>query len=70
MSEVTISAIKADIGGYVGHGAVHPDLLSAAERRVRDAVADELLVDGPRRPPGSFRAGSRSSSSPVLAAGQ
>ena len=38
MSIVTISAIKADIGGYVGHSAVHPDLLSqgaAPGRRVR-----------------------------------
>jgi len=25
MGIVTISAIKADIGGYVGHSAVHPD---------------------------------------------
>ena len=24
MSVVTISAIKADVGGYVGHGDVHP----------------------------------------------
>ena len=39
MSIVTISAIKADIGGYVGHSAVHPDLLAEAQRRVGDAVA-------------------------------
>jgi fructose 1,6-bisphosphatase len=24
---ITISAIKADIGGYVGHSAMHPDVL-------------------------------------------
>jgi fructose 1,6-bisphosphate aldolase/phosphatase len=46
MSIVTISAIKADIGGYVGHCAVHPDLLAEAAHRVRDAVAEGLLVDG------------------------
>ncbi|HID09318.1 TPA: fructose 1,6-bisphosphatase, partial [Candidatus Micrarchaeota archaeon] len=27
---VTISVIKADIGGWVGHSGVHPDLLEAA----------------------------------------
>ena len=46
MSVVTISAIKADIGGYVGHSAVHPDLLAEAEARVREAVAEGLLIDG------------------------
>ncbi|MGZ6618015.1 MAG: fructose-1,6-bisphosphate aldolase/phosphatase, partial [Solirubrobacteraceae bacterium] len=45
MSIVTISAIKADVGGYVGHSAVHPDLLSQAQRRVGEAVADGLLID-------------------------
>jgi fructose 1,6-bisphosphate aldolase/phosphatase len=46
MSIVTISTIKADIGGYVGHSAVHPDLLDEAVQRVRRAVADGLLIDG------------------------
>lgn len=46
MSVVTISAIKADVGGYVGHSAVHPELLAEAERRVREAVGDGLLIDG------------------------
>lgn len=46
MSIVTISAIKADIGGYVGHSAVHPGLLSQAQRRVGEAVAEGLLIDG------------------------
>ena len=46
MSIVTISAIKADIGGYVGHSAGHPDLLSQAQRRVGEAVAEGLLIDG------------------------
>ena len=39
MSVVTISAIKADIGGYVGYSAVDPELPSKAERRVGEAVA-------------------------------
>jgi fructose 1,6-bisphosphate aldolase/phosphatase len=42
---VTISAIKADIGGYVGHSDVHPDLLAEAQRRVGAAVAKGLLID-------------------------
>jgi fructose 1,6-bisphosphate aldolase/phosphatase len=46
MSVVTISAIKADVGGYVGHSAVHPELLAEADRRVREARSDGLLIDG------------------------
>ena len=46
MGRVTVSAIKADVGGYVGHGDVHPDLVEEARRRVREAVAGELLIDG------------------------
>lgn len=30
MSKVTLSVIKADVGGFVGHSSVHPDLLSTA----------------------------------------
>lgn len=46
MGKVTISAIKADIGGFVGHSAVHPEMIEAAEGRVRDAIAHGLLIDG------------------------
>lgn len=46
MSILTISAIKADVGGYVGHCDVHPELVGEAERRVRKAIADGLLIDG------------------------
>ena len=46
MSVVPISAIRADIGGYVGHSAVHPDLLEGARRRVAAAVEQGLLIDG------------------------
>jgi len=46
VSIVTISAIKADVGGYVGHSAVHPEMLDDAARRVRDAVGAGLLIDG------------------------
>jgi fructose 1,6-bisphosphatase len=45
-SVITISAIKADIGGYVGHSAVAPELLDEAQGRVCAAVKEGLLVDG------------------------
>lgn len=46
MSAVTISAIKADIGGYVGHSAVHPNVIAEARRLVHAAVQQGLLRDG------------------------
>ena len=45
MSVITISAIKADIGGYVGHSAIHPDLVAEAQRRVAGAIEQGLLID-------------------------
>jgi len=46
MASVTISAIKADVGGWVGHSSVHPELIETAEERVREAIEHDLLVDG------------------------
>jgi fructose 1,6-bisphosphate aldolase/phosphatase len=46
MSAITISAIKADIGGYVGHSAIHPELLLESQRRVAAAIEQGLLIDG------------------------
>lgn len=43
---VTLSIIKADTGGWVGHSAVHPEQLEEARRHVDKAKADGLLVDG------------------------
>lgn len=45
MSMITISAIKADVGGFVGHSSVHPDLVLEAERCVEGAVRSGLLID-------------------------
>lgn len=42
---VTLSVIKADTGGFVGHSAVHPDMLAEATRRV-EAERGQLLLDG------------------------
>ena len=29
---ITLSVIKADIGGYVGHSSSHPDILGMAQK--------------------------------------
>jgi fructose 1,6-bisphosphate aldolase/phosphatase len=42
---LTLSIIKADTGGFVGHSAVHPDMVAEAERAL-DAARADLLVDG------------------------
>ncbi len=42
MPKITVSVIKADVGGYVGHGEVHPTMLDRARELLR---ASDLLVD-------------------------
>jgi fructose 1,6-bisphosphate aldolase/phosphatase len=42
---ITISAIKADIGGYVGHSAMHPDILALGQEELEKARQRGLLVD-------------------------
>lgn len=42
---ITLSLIKADIGGYVGHSESHPDVLAQARDSLKKAKADGLLVD-------------------------
>ena len=41
----TLSVIKADIGGFVGHSAMHPDLLASANEDLEKALQGGLLVD-------------------------
>ncbi len=43
--KVTISVIKADIGGYVGHSSSHPDILKKAESMLEKAKQNKLLRD-------------------------
>jgi fructose 1,6-bisphosphate aldolase/phosphatase len=43
---ITVSVIKADIGGYVGHTASHPQVLEVGHRRIRNAIDEGLLHDG------------------------
>jgi len=42
---ITLSVIKADIGGYVGHSESHPDVIAKAEECIAKAKKDGLLVD-------------------------
>ncbi|MBI4300035.1 MAG: fructose 1,6-bisphosphatase [Chloroflexi bacterium] len=42
---ITFSVIKADIGGFVGHSAMHPDLVSCAQDCLDKARKEGLLVD-------------------------
>ena len=42
---LTVSVIKADTGGFVGHSAVHPRMLEVAREAVAGATG-ELLIDG------------------------
>jgi fructose 1,6-bisphosphate aldolase/phosphatase len=42
---ITLSVIKADIGGYVGHSESHPDILAKANECIAKAKKEGLLVD-------------------------
>ena len=42
---VTISSIKADIGGFVGHSASHPDILDLGREELEQAKQRGLLID-------------------------
>ncbi len=43
--KVTLSVIKADIGGYVGHSSSHPDVLAKANELMEKAKKEKLLID-------------------------
>lgn len=40
---VTISLVKADVGGFPGHSGMHPALLEAAEKKL--AAAKQIIID-------------------------
>ena len=42
---ITLSVIKADIGGYVGHSESHPDVIAKGEECMDKAKKQGLLVD-------------------------
>jgi hypothetical protein len=41
MEKITLSCIKADVGGYVGHGEVHPDMLQRARELIGELLDEE-----------------------------
>lgn len=43
--KLTLSVIKADIGGYVGHSESHPDIIAKADECLAKAKKDGLLID-------------------------
>ncbi len=43
--KLTLSVIKADIGGFVGHSDSHPQILESAKESLKQARADGLLID-------------------------
>lgn len=43
--KITLSVIKADTGGFVGHTDVHPEMLGVARERMGAAIASGLLLD-------------------------
>ena len=43
--KVTLSVIKADIGGYVGHSESHPDIIEEAKGCMEKAKGGGLLID-------------------------
>lgn len=44
-TKITLSIIKADVGGFVGHSGMHPDLIGEAIDRLETAQQQGLLVD-------------------------
>ncbi|MEY4704522.1 MAG: Fructose,6-bisphosphatase, class [Nitrospirota bacterium] len=44
-SKITVSVIKADIGGWVGHSAIHPALIENANGKLAPAKTSGMLVD-------------------------
>ena len=43
--KITLSVIKADVGGYVGHSESHPDIIAKAKESMATAKKEGLLVD-------------------------
>jgi len=43
--KVTLSVIKADVGGYVGHSESHPDVIAKAAECLNKVKKDGMLID-------------------------
>ncbi|MBI5599914.1 MAG: fructose 1,6-bisphosphatase [Deltaproteobacteria bacterium] len=44
-SKVTLSVIKADVGGFVGHTSIHPEILDTAKERLHNAKEKGAVLD-------------------------
>ncbi len=42
---VTLSVIKADVGGYVGHSSSHPEIIKLADFELSKAKKSRILID-------------------------
>jgi fructose 1,6-bisphosphate aldolase/phosphatase len=45
MDEITITVIKADVGGFVGHSAIHPALVDKAREFLEKARENGVIMD-------------------------
>jgi fructose 1,6-bisphosphatase len=45
MEKITVSLIKADVGGFLGHPTVHPELKAKVTEQMEKAKKEGLLVD-------------------------
>ncbi len=45
MGKITLSVLKADIGGFVGHSASHPDVVAKAKEMMDAAKQNGTLID-------------------------
>jgi fructose 1,6-bisphosphate aldolase/phosphatase len=43
--KVTVSVIKADVGGFVGHSSMHPALIEEAKEKMESAKREGALID-------------------------
>jgi fructose 1,6-bisphosphate aldolase/phosphatase len=41
----TLSVLKADVGGFVGHSSIHQDLINEAKEHLEDAQGQDLITD-------------------------
>ena len=44
-NKITLSVIKADVGGYVGHSSIHPNLLKVADKNLSEAKKWNIITD-------------------------
>ncbi len=43
--KITLSVIKADVGGFVGHCAIHQDMMDEACKRLEQAKKEGIIID-------------------------